>query len=229
MSSGSVPTLPVYNPGVPAVIILFAKAPAPGRVKTRLCSSLGPDRAAALHTAFVADMIDLLASISGPADVELHTDRDTDAWRFPANSRALQCKGDLGVRMYHALQRALAGGRPKAMIVGSDAPTLPPEHLDRILNAAAEVALGPAEDGGYYAIACRRVHPAMFRGVEWSGTRVLEQTREAAGKCGLSVEVGPPWFDVDTPEDLLRLKQAGGLPTHTAGWFRRFEPGDEVI
>jgi hypothetical protein len=214
---------------VRSVIILFAKAPAPGRVKTRLCSSLGPEGAAALHTAFVADMIDLLASIPGPVDVELHTDKDTDAWRFPAISRALQCEGDLGARMYHALRRALAGGRPRAMIVGSDAPTLPPQHIERIFNADADVALGPAEDGGYYAIACRRVHPAMFRGVDWSGARVLDQTLEAAGKCDLSVEVGAPWFDVDTPEDLRRLKRSGRLPAHTAGWFRRFDPGNEVI
>ena len=78
--------------------------------------------------------------------------------------------------MLHALRRALAAGRPQAMIVGSDVPTLPAGHLSRLLRAKVDVALGPAVDGGYYAIACRKTHPRMFAGVEWSGARALHDT-----------------------------------------------------
>ncbi len=206
------------------VIILFAKAPAPGRVKTRLAERFGAIAAAELHTALVADMIELLGSLADAAEIELHTDMDTDAWPEAGVSRALQRGGDLGERMYFTLERALAGGRPKAMIVGSDAPTLPLSHLEQILSSNADVALGPADDGGYYAISCRRVHPRMFRGVRWSGPSTREQTRQAAERCGLTVEFGPAWFDVDTPADLERLQRAGGTRRHTAEWLRRNHP-----
>jgi glycosyltransferase A (GT-A) superfamily protein (DUF2064 family) len=81
------------------------------------------------------------------------------------------------------------------------------------------VALGPCEDGGYYAISCRRTHPEMFRGVEWSSARALEQTEEAARRCGLSVERGLGWYDVDRIEDLRRLREEDHLPEHTRLWF----------
>jgi len=206
------------------VIILFAKAPVPGRVKTRLAERLGAVAAAELHTAFVTDMLDLLGALAGAADIELHTDIETEAWPAAGIPRALQRDGDLGERMYVAMERALAAGRPKVMIVGSDVPTLPVSHLERILSSNADVTLGPAEDGGYYAIACRRVHPEMFRGVRWSGPDALEQTRKAAESCGLTVELGPSWFDVDTVVALQRLMREGVLRRHTAEWLGRNIP-----
>ena len=101
------------------------------------------------------------------------------------------------------------------MILGSDSPTLPREHVQRLLNSTADVALGPCEDGGYYAIACRRLHPEMFAGVEWSTPHVLEQTERAARAAGLSVERGDLWYDVDGPEDLMRVMQEPVLPPCT--------------
>ncbi len=209
-------------------MILFARAPVPGRVKTRLAARLGPERAAELHTAFVADMLDLLASQEASADVELHTDTLTDAWAEVKVSRHLQSGGDLGARIYTALQNSLAEGRSRAMIVGSDAPTLPASHLSKLLASPADMALGPTGDGGYYAISCRRVHPEMFRGVRWSRPDVLERTVAAAQRCGLSVELGPHWFDVDTPADLVRLIASGELPRHTAAWIAAQGPGSVV-
>jgi uncharacterized protein len=114
--------------------------------------------------------------------------------------------------MFHSLKTALDAGHSLAMILGSDAPTLPAAHLDRLLASRADVTLGPCEDGGYYAIACRRVHREMFDGVEWSGPMALEQTRLAAMRCGLEVELGPVWFDVDGPADLQRLASTGSAP-----------------
>ena len=118
--------------------------------------------------------------------------------------------------MLEALGRALSNGRERAMIVGSDAPALPRAYFETLLASGADVALGPCEDGGYYAIACRRVHPKMFDGVEWSAARTLHQSREAIERCGLTVELGPPWFDVDTPEDFARLRATPGLGPRTA-------------
>ncbi|MEZ5402131.1 MAG: TIGR04282 family arsenosugar biosynthesis glycosyltransferase [Bryobacteraceae bacterium] len=180
-------------------MIVFAKAPVPGRVKTRL--GLAPQIAARLHESFVAATLDLCARLE--ARVELHTDVETPAWGQYAVPRALQASGDLGARMLAALD-----SRPApVMIVGSDAPTLPPGHLAELLGAldAHDIALGPADDGGYYAIAARRTHPLMFEGVAWSTADTLDRTVASCRRAGLTVAIGSWWFDVDTPEDLKRL------------------------
>jgi uncharacterized protein len=200
-------------------IILFAKAPVAGKVKTRLQDRLGVEATLALHVAFVFDMLDKLSQMSGFADIELRTDTKTDVWRSAQVTCGEQAAGDLGLKMLHALSASLAQGRESVCIVGSDAPTLPAAHLKALLATPADVALGPCEDGGYYAIACRRAHSKMFRGVEWSSDRALVQTERAARSCGLSVERGPGWWDVDRPEDLSRLLRGGDLPRHTRLWF----------
>jgi glycosyltransferase A (GT-A) superfamily protein (DUF2064 family) len=101
------------------------------------------------------------------------------------------------------------------MVLGSDSPTLPRAHIERLLASSADVVLGPCEDGGYYAIACRRIDPRMFAGVGWSTPYALEQTERAVRACGLSVERGDLWYDVDGPEDLARLAAEPELPLHT--------------
>lgn len=199
--------------------ILFAKAPIPGRVKTRLAALLGFERAAALHAAFVRDMLEKLHSLSDITDLELHTDMATDAWPEHSVTRKMQSDGHLQLKMFHALKYALQEGRTRAMIVGSDAPTLPCSHLRILLESTADVALGPSEDGGYYAISSRKVHPEMFRGVTWSTSAALEQTEQAVRLCGLTVERGAMWHDVDEPADLLRLARTPALPRHTAAWL----------
>jgi rSAM/selenodomain-associated transferase 1 len=205
-------------------IILFAKAPVAGQVKTRLQEWLGADATLALHEAFVLDMLDKLLTLSDFADIELHTDINTDVWRRAHVTLGEQIAGDLGLKMLHALSAGLAEGREQVCIVGSDAPTLPAAHLRTLLASPADVALGPCEDGGYYAIACRRTHPKMFSGVTWSSAATLAQTEEATGRCGLTVERGPEWYDIDLPEDVLRLRREENLPEHTRRWFEKASP-----
>ena len=189
--------------GLLPLIVLFAKAPAPGRVKTRL--GIDPQRAADLHSSFVRQTLVMLDSFRGEADVELSTDEPTQAWgEFPV-ARSVQSAGELGKRIYAALERALAAGRPKAMVLGSDSPGLPAAHVRALLASAADVSLGPVDDGGFYAIACGKTAPAMFEGVRWSTGATLGDTVNALAGCGLSVELGPAWFDIDRPEDLARL------------------------
>src|SRR6478672_5886940 len=124
-------------------IVLFAKAPLAGHVKTRLQDWLGPKATLALHEAFVLDMLDKLLSLSQFADIELLTDIKTDVWRHSQVTRGEQSPGDLGLKMLHALSAGLAGGRQRVCIVGSDAPTLPGAHLQALLSSPADVALGP--------------------------------------------------------------------------------------
>ena len=109
-----------------SLIIIFAKAPVAGRVKTRLDAD--SDRAAALHSVFVRDALSMAETLQDEADVELSTDTPTDAWPESAVRRSLQAEGNLGERMYAALDHALASGRTKVIIMGSDSPLLPPDH-----------------------------------------------------------------------------------------------------
>jgi uncharacterized protein len=197
------------------VIIVFAKAARPGHVKTRLEPALTSMDAALLHTAFVFDTLESALTLSRIADVELHTDAVTDAWDTLGVPRRMQRDGDLGTRLLHALERALAEGRPRALVVGSDSPDLPPDALRMLLAASADIALGPAEDGGYYAIAATRTAPEMFQGVRWSTGHALADTAGACIAAGLAVAFGPEWYDVDEPAALDRLRHSPSLGRHT--------------
>jgi rSAM/selenodomain-associated transferase 1 len=197
-------------------MILFAKAPVVGHVKTRLATEIGAGRAAELHRAFATDSLARLKEFTIVADLQLHTDIPTDAWSELDVAREVQTPGDLQLKLLHALGRGLAAGRPQVIVFGSDSPTLPHAHVQRLLDSTADVAFGPCEDGGYYAIACRRIHPNMFAGVVWSTPVTLEQTEHAARACGLSVERGDLWYDVDGPDDLARLMAERDLPGSTA-------------
>ena len=192
------------------LIIIFAKAPVAGRVKTRLDAD--PSRAAALHSVFVRDALAMAETFQDEADVELSTDTPSDAWPESAVRRSLQAAGNLGERMYAALEQALSSGRTKVIIMGSDSPLLPPDHIRELLRSDADVALGPTKDGGYYAICCRRLVAEMFDGVSWSTEAALAGTVDAARRCGLTVQKGPGWFDVDTPNDLEGLMQLLAKP-----------------
>lgn len=205
-------------------MVLFAKAPVPGRVKTRLVPVLAPQAAADLHAAFVRDMLEKLGGLRDVADLELHTDISTDAWTGMGVSTRIQCAGDLALKILHALSEQLHEGRPQVMVIGSDSPDLPASHLRTLLDSRADAALGPCADGGFYAICCRAVHPRMFHGVEWSSSQTLAQTERALQACGLTVERGPSWYDIDEPADLERLLRAGNLPRHTAIWQTRALP-----
>jgi uncharacterized protein len=120
--------------------------------------------------------------------------------------------------MWNAARNALAAGNTKILILGSDAPTLPQAHLNFLLQSQADLSFGPTEDGGYYAIAFRKVPAGLFDGVEWSTEQTLAQSIAAAQKLGLSVELGPLWYDIDSPADLVRLVTEP-LPLRTRRWL----------
>jgi len=195
------------------LIILFARAPLRGLVKTRLAKHFGADVALRLHQAFV---LDVAARAAACLPIELHTDVATDAWPELRCPRRLQRPGELGVRMHAALEEALARGWERVAIVGTDAPDLPASHIVSLFDQDADVCLGPAEDGGFWGVACRRVSAGMFEAVEWSSPRTLEATVAACGRSALSVVLAPSWADVDEPADLLRLAARPSLALHGA-------------
>jgi uncharacterized protein len=193
-------------------LLLFTKPAREGRVKTRLIGDLTPAEAAALHTAFLDDLLDRLRKGVREGGFELRL-----AWALDPGEAVpsgplpgvRQEGDDLGERLYRTLHDAAAEAGV-VMALGSDHPTLPLEivHLAfERAEAGVDVALGPAEDGGYYLIALRAgaVTPRLFAGIAWSTDQVLAATLDRCRELGLAVELLPAASDVDTPEDLRRL------------------------
>jgi uncharacterized protein len=193
------------------LLLLFTKPAREGRVKTRLIGDLTPAQAAALHTAFLEDLLDRLRE-GLREDIELRL-----AWALDPEEAVpsgplpgVRQEGrDLGERLYRALSGAAAEAGA-VMALGSDHPTLPLERVHQAferVESGADVVLGPAEDGGYYLIALRAgaVAPRLFEEIAWSTGQVLAATLDRCRELGLAVELLPEASDVDTPEDLRRL------------------------
>ena len=202
-----------------AALVLFAKAPIPGQVKTRLCPPLTPDEAASLHGSFVLDSMErskaaiqqqklsldrVLACAPSAAHVffkilgERHGVRLID-----------QVGDDLGSRMDQAVSTLCAEGYRRLLIVGTDLPSLP---LSIYRDALAQldrhpVVLGPALDGGYYLLGLTQPAPELFDRIPWSTAEVLKATLARAEAAGLTVGQLQPWRDVDTVEDLRFIIQ----------------------
>jgi len=197
---------------------IFAKAPQPGLVKTRLIPTLGAETAAALHARLVARTL-ATAQAARAGDVELwcspHEQHPFFRSLFERSGCSMrrQCEGDLGERMADAANRML-GRASFAIIVGADCPALTAHDLRIARDGLADgcdAVLGPAEDGGYYLIGLRRPLPAIFDGIDWGSERVLEQTRQALRSLGLRWRELALRWDVDRPPDLDRLRRDPAL------------------
>jgi len=201
-----------------ARLLIFAKAPVPGQVKTRLAGRLGARGAADLYKHLLRRTL-ALAHAARLCPVELWCAPDTQQGFFGACRRDYgvrlrrQCDGDLGRRMQHALNRALAENR-QAVLIGGDCVSLDAMTLHTafsLLAAGHEAVLGPAADGGYVLIGLRRPCPALFQGIAWSTPTVLQATRRRLQRAGVNWVELPTGWDVDTPADLRRLRRSGLL------------------
>ncbi len=214
-------------------IIVFAKAAQPGAVKTRLIPHLTPKQAADFHLAALADTLAAARRAThGPVELHVAGGADEEYRRLhPGLTVRSQEGDDLGARLSHAFSTAFERGATRALIVGSDHPTLAPQLLSELLSAAdtADVAWGPSRDGGYYAIAIRRDHwpaaEAVLRNIPWSTDQVLAASLERARAAGLSIALAAEWYDVDSPEDLERLRRDAAPDSECARFFRRLAGG----
>lgn len=203
------------RPPEPTRIAIFAKAPIPGEVKTRLVSLLGPDGAAELHARLVMRAL-ATAVEARVGQVELWCSPDERhpfftgcADRFGVRLR-LQQGGDLGERMGFAFRRSLASGRP-LVAIGSDCPALTPRDLVAAAEALAthDAVVAPAEDGGYVLVGLARSVPGIFDGLEWGSSSVMDDTRRRLESASARWKLLPTLWDVDRPEDYVRLQGAG--------------------
>ena len=192
-----------------AVLLVFAKLPEPGAVKTRLTPPLTPAEAAALSEAFLRDGLDAYRAL--PADVRLYTDASPEAVPpalVPDGISLHAQRGDgLGARMLSAFVEAFVAGYERAVVLGADHPTLPLAFVERAFEELAEplrVVLGPSDDGGFYLLGMNDLYPSLFEGMTYSHAAVFEQTL-ARAQAEAAVSVLPPWYDVDTPGALRRL------------------------
>jgi len=199
-------------------LCVFAKAPRPGRVKTRLSPPLSPDDAAALYAAMLADVLAASLDFADRLSLspELHFDppdaRDDFARRTPAGFGLVPQRGDgLAARMANAFAGAAASGFDRMLLRGSDSPGVDLETFEEALarlDAGDDVVLTPDQGGGYALIALREPHAALFE-VRMSTGSVLDETLARAQRLGLVASLTRPGFDLDRADDLARL---GALP-----------------
>lgn len=197
-------------------ILVFARAPVPGRCKTRLVPALGRTGAAALHRRLVRRTLAAAAASGHP--VELWCAPDAAHGFFAACRRdhgvrlRRQPAGDLGRRMALALARALREDAA-AVLVGSDCPEFTPaDFRDAVAALArADCVLQPSGDGGYVLIGARRLERRALAGIAWSSGRELGQTRRRMARMRLSWFELVPLRDLDTPADLRRARRVGRL------------------
>jgi hypothetical protein len=193
-------------------LLIFTKAPRPGAVKTRLIPLLGEHGAAALHARLLEHAL-ATAQAAGIGPIELHCAPDCDDPFLRACGERYgvplirQCDGDLGARMAHAFEQALACVS-QAVLIGTDCPALTAHHFQnarQALAASADAVLVPAEDGGYALIGLRRCHSRIFADVVWGEDRVMNQTRNRFSELGWRWKEFETLWDVDRPEDYQRL------------------------
>ena len=206
-------------PSPRGALVVFAKAPIPGQVKTRLCPPLTHDEAATLHGSFVLDTLErtktAVTKLKLPFDRYLACAPSSTLVFFKIMEERqgvtlIDQTGDgLGERMRRTFD-VMLNRYPQVLIVGTDVPSLPLERYKQTLKLldSHDLVLGPALDGGYYLIGLGRAAPELFSDIPWSTDQVLALTQEKAGKLGLNTALLPPWRDVDTIEDLQALIDA---------------------
>jgi rSAM/selenodomain-associated transferase 1 len=199
-------------------LIVFAKAPEPGTVKTRLTGLLTDDEAARLYDAFLRDSLDAYDRLAAAVRLYLTpSSGDLPDGLVPDGVTRHTQRGDgLGERMLNAFVETFLAGFERVVVIGTDHPTLPLAFVERAFDELADpltTVLGPSDDGGYYLLGMNEVYPQLFQGMAYSHPDVFADTLQRAHSTAASVSILPPWYDVDTPDALRRLAadlEAGG-------------------
>jgi hypothetical protein len=192
-------------------LVLFARDPVAGKVKTRLRQMLDEGTTLRLYTSFLQDSIDKLLQLENIKRLIGITPSLTsgffNSWNEdPRVELFIQQGEDLGDRMRNAFAQQFLSGSEKVVIIGSDSPTLPVEYIEQAFASEKDIVLGPSTDGGYYLIGMNRKLVDVFSQVSWGTDRVLEQTLARIRQQAVQLELLPVWYDVDFPEDLRFLK-----------------------
>lgn len=199
-----------------AALVIFARAPRLGRVKTRLMPPLSSREALAFHVACLESTARLAASLPRTIEAWLYLTSGESArhqLRLPSSIRPSRQRGaDLGKRLERAFKERSRAGAERVVVIGSDSPTLSRRLLLQAFAALvqAQAVLGPARDGGFYLIGLRvrgREIEGLLDGVEWGGPRAFRHVRARLRQAGLRVALLPESYDVDTAADMDRLRR----------------------
>lgn len=214
-------------------ILIFLKYPEPGRVKTRLASTLGPARAATLYRHWIGTVFGLLQPLRSSARLLGYFDgapyeafRD---WHALADDWCPQPSGGLGDRLAAGFGRGFHLGGP-VLAVGTDCLEMEPELLLQAFEelSSHDVVFGPTPDGGYYLVGLSAARPALFRSIRWSSPSTLSDHLRCCRERSWSVSLLPVRHDIETEDDwrayLLRTGQPGSAVVHTLGGHH---PGPE--
>ena len=193
-------------------LLVFAKAPVPGKVKTRLIPALGEDGACHFYTEMLSQIVERFAlSKLCPIHLLCHPDTEhnfikeisskLDLQLFPQQGR------DLGERMFHASTKALMT-YSNVILIGADCPDYSIDYIEKSIDLLEDndVVIGPAFDGGYVLIGMKRPYKYLFNDIEWSTGTVLQTTMIRIKENNLSCALLPPLNDIDRPEDLSFMK-----------------------
>ena len=192
----------------PVAVIIMARYPTPGEVKSRLSESVGTAAAAGIYRVCTDGLLGEARSLpTGVRRYVSHTGADEAAfreWVGPGFAFLKQPEGDLGARLEQALQTAFGDGAQRVVCLAGDVPDLTALMIAQAVDAlqTADVVIGPTEDGGYYLIGMKQPHAELFRDIAWGTDAVYRQTVAAANALGLSVRSLEPLRDIDTIEDL---------------------------
>jgi len=196
-------------------IAVMARAPEAGRAKTRLVPPLSYETAADLYRCL---LLDKLQQVAGLSDIDPYLSytpleaRSSMLTLLPERFTLIpQAGSSLGDRLHRLSAILLERGHPAVILIDSDSPTLPtPYLLDavvRLQSGTTDLVLGPTDDGGYYLIGLTRPCRTLFDDIPWSSPTVLKETLHRAAAQRLQTAVLPSWFDIDTPDDLIRLRR----------------------
>ena len=210
-------------------LVIMARYPAPGTVKTRLAQTIGAHRACELYQAFLHDLGRRFSGGRRELIWAYHPPASDFAAVIAGGARCVpQAGAGLGPRMHNCFRSLCAEGYHKLLLIGADVPHVRDEWLDEAERAldSTDVVLGPTKDGGYYLIAMRQPHD-VFSGIAMGTPRVFAQTVTRARTLGLRVHLIAPTFDIDEAEDLLGLRalldEPGTVPLpHTAALLQRW-------
>lgn len=191
---------------------MFAKFWQPGRVKTRLARAIGDAAAARLHQACVSTLVGRFGQLADRRVVCFTPSEQETAFAALVGSRwqlKPQCAGDLGQRMRHYFSGALVASADRVVLIGSDSPTLPDGYIDEAFDHLSDVpvVLGPSDDGGYYLIGASGEVPEIFEGIAWGTSVVYSETMSRLRVAGHAFHELPRWYDIDTVDDLVRLRR----------------------
>jgi uncharacterized protein len=192
--------------------VVVTRAPGAAAAKTRLAGDIGEEACERLQWAFLDDTVAWAGDVAPRRVLSVHPPDSAGelARRAPGWVVAPQTQEDFGGRMRGAVNAGFAAGGSRVAMIATDSPTLPAAIVEQgwaLVEDETDVALAPAEDGGWVMIAARAPLPATaFAGVGWSAAGTLADTESALAKAGLRSTRTDGWYDVDTGDDLERLR-----------------------